>query len=146
MALYLDTEFNGFHGELISLALASTTGHHWYRTLPLPQNVHPWVAEHVVPFLCEPPDTPEVFRESLWQYLRKHAGEPIYADWPEDFAHLMNRLCEPNGIAPKLELDMYLIQSGDIEPEIPHNALSDAIALMYWHAGARSLSGNEAMA
>lgn len=28
--LYLDTEFNGHGGELISLALAAEDGRHWY--------------------------------------------------------------------------------------------------------------------
>ena len=30
--------------------------------------------------------------------------------------------------------DMRLVVSGDVKPERPHNALSDARALMYWHA------------
>lgn len=29
MKFYLDTEFNGFGGELISLALVSEQGHEW---------------------------------------------------------------------------------------------------------------------
>jgi len=131
--LYLDTEFNGFHGELISLGIASTCGHHWYRAVAPTRPLHPWVAEHVMPFVNVEPDEPEVFRASLWQYLRTHEGETIFADWPEDFAHLMLQLCEPNGIAPELELDMRLIQSGELQPEVPHNALSDAEALMRWH-------------
>lgn len=34
MRLYLDTEFNGFGGSLISAALVSTGGHEWYEVLP----------------------------------------------------------------------------------------------------------------
>ena len=37
-ALYLDTEYNGFHGELISLTLASTCGHRWYPRQKGPPN------------------------------------------------------------------------------------------------------------
>lgn len=139
MTLYLDCEFSNFHGNLISLALASTTGKHWYRVLPLPTDTNPWVMENVVPFLNKEPDDPMFFRHSLWAYLRTHQDEEIIADWPEDFAHLMRQLCEPNGIAPALQLDMRLIQSGELKPDIPHNALSDAIALMHWHVANRGL-------
>lgn len=55
MPLYLDTEFNGHGGELISMALASTGGTHFYVELPLPQNVQPWIAENVVPKLMTDP-------------------------------------------------------------------------------------------
>jgi hypothetical protein len=133
MPLYLDTEFNGFGGQLISLAIASPCGDHWYRSLPLPDQIHPWVAEHVVPLIDREPDTPAAFRASLWDYLKKHEGKTIIADWPADFAHLMACCCEDNGISPRLEIDMQLIISGEIKPEIPHNALSDAVALMEWH-------------
>lgn len=137
MSLYLDTEFSAFHGRLISLALVSSdTGKSFYGVLPLPSAVHPWVREHVIPFLDQESEDEDVFRMRLAQYLRAHPGEPIYADWPEDFAHLMNYICEPNGMRPSLgDLTMYLISTNDedIEPEVPHNALSDAKALMRWH-------------
>ena len=135
MTLYLDCEFSRFHGKLISLALASTTGEHWYRVLLLPDDMHPWVKENVVPVLGAEPDKPVVFRASLWEYLRTHRSETIIADWPEDFGHLMQWLCEPNGMGLALELDMRLIRSGELKPDVPHNALSDAIALMHWHVG-----------
>ncbi len=134
MTLYLDCEFNGFHGELISMALVSSeTGKSWYRRLPDPDKVHPWVLEHVMPLLGIAPDPPSVFRASLWQFLKYHENEIVVADWPEDFAHLMQWLCEPNGVAPRLELTLQLIHSGELKPEVPHNALSDARALMEWH-------------
>ena len=133
MTLYLDCEFNGFHGELISLALASTTGKHWYNARELPKSIDPWVKEHVVPFIFRQPVDDHFFKQSLWEYLRTHQDEDIIADWPEDFGHLMHWLVEPNGIMPNLELHMNLIRSGELKPDIPHNALSDAIALMQWH-------------
>ena len=54
--LWLDTEFSGHNSaQLISLAIADPHGSHWYGVLPLPANVDPWVAEHVVPRLLEFP-------------------------------------------------------------------------------------------
>ena len=133
MALYLDTEYNCFHGQLISLAIASTEGDHWYRALPLPADVDPWVKHYVVPHINIEPTEPSAFKASLWAYLRQHASEPIFADWPEDFAHLMQWLCKPHGVALTIELTMHLIQSDTLYSKIPHNALADAIALMEWH-------------
>lgn len=138
MTLYLDTEYNGFGGRLISLALVSDKDGEFYCVLDLPSKVHPWVAEHVVPFLMLDAEPDHVFRYRLKHFLDHHSGEEIIADWPEDFVHLMNCMCEPNGISFKIELDMRLINSGDLKPEVPHNALSDARALMHWHKLARA--------
>ena len=93
MTLYLDTEFNGHAGELISLALVSNKSpDEFYGVLPLPDPVHPWVAAHVVPILDRKPDEPAVFRTRLRFFLEKHSGQEIVADWPDDFTHLMKAL------------------------------------------------------
>ena len=44
--IYLDTEFNGFGGELISLALVEPiSGKTFYRVKQIPMAPHPWVAD-----------------------------------------------------------------------------------------------------
>lgn len=136
MTLYLDTEFNGHAGELISLALVSNKSpDEFYGVLPLPDPVHPWVAAHVVPILDRKPDEPAVFRTRLRFFLEKHSGQEIVADWPDDFTHLMKALSGNRyGESWMIPMDMRLIVSGDVRPEQPHNALSDARALMYWHS------------
>lgn len=141
--LYLDTEFNGHGGQLISLALAEPDGTHWYEVLylPPPSLVHPWVKEHVVPFLYSVPPMSagpvdsQYFRASLHSYLLKRPNATIYADWPEDFMHLLGLLCGPNGESLNWQCTMKLITTppGVPNPVVPHNALSDAIALMEWH-------------
>lgn len=137
MTLYLDTEFNGFGGRLISMALVSSKGGEFYGVLPLPSKVHPWVAEHVVPFLMADAEDEHRFNGRLLHFLKKHNGEYIIADWPEDFTHLLTRICGPGGFMQNIELHMSLVQSGPLKPEIPHNALSDARALMKWHMAER---------
>lgn len=135
--LYLDTEFNGFNGQLISMGIVSSvTNREFYGVLQLPEKVHPWVQEHVVPYLLIGSEDYEVFRYRLYHYLKYHEGEPIAADWPEDLSHLLQCLCDPggNGMSFNLELDLRLIKSGDLKSDFPHNALSDAKALMHWHA------------
>jgi hypothetical protein len=136
VTLYLDTEFNGHGGQLISLALVSNKSPaEFYGVLPFIDAVHPWVAEHVVPMLDREPEAPEEFRMRLHFFLEKHSGEEIIADWPDDFAHLMSAMSgssyEKSWMVPCC---MRLVVSGDVKPERPHNALSDARALMHWHA------------
>src|SRR3546814_14895388 len=49
---FLDTEFNGFGGDLISLALVPEYGDQdFYVSLPLPAQIHPWVEQNVIPYL-----------------------------------------------------------------------------------------------
>ena len=83
MALYLDTEFNGFKGELISLALFNVDGNHFYEVLELPADycVHPWVKANVVPVLNKKWCTSMFLRHSLINYLNNQNHDNlIYAD------------------------------------------------------------------
>jgi hypothetical protein len=133
--LFLDTEFSKFGGELISIALVSDNGElsEFYAVRHLPSKRHPWVDENVVPVLLKDPEPDHLIRSRLVTFLRKHSSEPIIADWPEDFIHLLYLLCEPNGSRANVDLDLRLITSGDVISKIPHNALSDARGLMHWY-------------
>lgn len=138
MRLYLDVEFNGYKGELISMALVSGDGKtEWYECLHLPDKLDSWVAENVVPFLNKHPLSIEKFVESLTSLLKSiianKNGCTIISDWPEDFIHLLNLLYERGGKRYDLDFKMSLITSGDLKPFTPHNALSDARALRDWH-------------
>lgn len=141
--LYLDCEYNG-HGspELISLAIAATDGASWYGLMPRKGDAwtHPWVAEHVMPkLLLLPPNeiyTEDDFRRSLHNFLHPFPNAHIYADWPADFEHFTRCLAGPTyEQALDYQCVMHLIKTppGEPKPEVPHNALSDAIALMHWH-------------
>jgi hypothetical protein len=142
--LYLDTEFDGHNGSLVSLALAAEDGKHWYGIF---SNIatEPWVQENVHPKLYAMKPTVEgrwvVVRFSLKEYLlsRQASGVTIWADWPADFEHLMHLMCgDSYAESFMIPCSMQLIATppGEPKPEIPHNALSDAIALRDWHCGA----------
>jgi len=134
--LYLDTEFNGHGGELISLALAAPDDKHWYGELPLPHGIDPWVAEHVIPHTGAKVMLPDLFRASLSEYLRTRSGATIYADWPDDFAHLMRLMSGPEyaqSFMIPCTMRLIVTPDGEPKPAIPHHALSDAVALMNWH-------------
>jgi hypothetical protein len=105
------------------------------------------VAEHVIPLLnrMAPTILPDgvsytsrgwikVLRQSLRAYLRPREGAIIYGDWPADFQHLMAIMSGSALHEPWLiDIGMRLLPKSDPKPLIPHNALSDAIALMEWH-------------
>lgn len=143
MNLYLDSEFDGHAGRLMSLALAAEDGTHWYgifEDFPFDQ----WVQENVQPKLYAMKPTVEgnsdVLRFSLKEYLKAREGCTIWADWPADFEYLMQLMCGSHyGESFMIPCTMQLIVTpdGEPKPEHPHNALSDAIALMRWHEPAR---------
>jgi hypothetical protein len=125
MRLFLDCEFNGFKGHLISMALVSDQGHEWYEVLHC-QNPVDWVAEHVMPILFKPPSNPLTFPISLQTFLSQFTTIHIVADWPEDIQHFCNSLITGPGQrinTPPLTLEVLRIDSFS---EIPHNALHDA--------------------
>ena len=140
MALFLDTEFNGWSGKLISLALVSDMADdEWYGVLPLPTNPALWVKENVLPVLNAEPMQPNDFLGSLYSFLLLHPGETIIADWPADLAHFLQCLYDSrgNGFSGDIGMNLKLIRrQAPLYSEIPHNALSDARALKnYWMEG-----------
>lgn len=77
-----------------------------------------------------------VLRFSLKEFLSAREGCTIWADWPADFEYLMRLMCGGHyGESFMIPCTMKLIvtPAGEPKPETPHNALSDAIALMRWH-------------
>lgn len=140
MRIYIDTEFNGLGGSLISLALVSENGDEWYEVLPLFDRhmpINPWVKEHVMPLLNKEPVDLNYFISSLGDFLGKFADIEIIGDWPADFEHLsavLSHYGARRDFTMPFEYRMTFIKgSPDIKPEIPHNALSDARALRDWH-------------
>ena len=140
--LYLDTEFNGHGGKLLSLAIANTSGKHFYARFSNPPQWHEWVAEHVVPHFDIEPEDDLLARFRLREYLLRREPVTIYADWPADFMYLTDLMC---GAAFSdswmVDCQMVLLRNTEPKPEKPHNALSDAVALMDWHQKLLSQGG-----
>jgi hypothetical protein len=89
MHYYLDAEFNGFGGALISLALVPKGRllAPFYQALPCPSPV-PWVVEHVLPVLRTETISRSQMSVKLSSYLCGDPEPVIVADWPEDIAQL----------------------------------------------------------
>jgi hypothetical protein len=135
MRYFLDAEFNGFGGQLISLALVpeDPEAAPFYEALPCAEP-EPWVANHVLPVLqTRPISRPEMITK-LAAYLRGDSEPVVVADWPEDIAHLALLMVTGPGWrmpSPRLRfelLDLPLFDSAMLSG-VPHNACHDAIAL-----------------
>lgn len=144
MLYCLDCEFNGFGGELISLALSGEAGE-LYLVRPEDElnamDVHHWVAENVLPFLSLPDALPAVlplvrFGRAIQAFLASDPAPTVVTDWPEDLMHLMQCLIIAPGQRVKIpELSLRLVQvsayPSEITHAVQHNALWDARALRH---------------
>jgi hypothetical protein len=138
--LFLDTEFNGLHGELISMALVSADGRVFYEVLDTSEmDIDLFVAEHVLPKLDQEPVTYLELCRVLVAFLRQFSDVEVVADWPADFEHLCRAMTQGAVSTGKwdvlVELSMRLVTTPKLSPTRPHNAVSDAIALRDWWLG-----------
>ncbi len=139
---FLDTEYNGFGGALISLALVPEDGgDELYLVLDPPSTLDPWVERHVIPFLDIVPDAargPRLARNDaaalLAHWLANDPAPELVADWPEDLAHAAMLLVTGPGrmvAVPSLVFRLIPLPgfSTAANSAVPHNALHDARAL-----------------
>jgi len=125
MDIYIDCEWNGWCGELISMALVSADGREFYEVLGCDEPCG-WVAENVMPVLNKKQVYLTVFEQHLQGYLAQFSEVNIIADWPEDIERFCAALIIGEGecmITPPLSMQVVRINSYSA---IPHNALEDA--------------------
>jgi hypothetical protein len=138
---FLDTEYNGWSGALLSLALVPDHGEELYLTLDWDGHLEEWVERNVVPYLDTVPDglvSPRMSRadaaRTIAHYLAGDSGPLIVADWPEDIAQFNALLVTGPGImaeVPGLTFQFVPLSgfSTAANSKVPHNALHDARAL-----------------
>lgn len=133
MKLFLDTEFNGFGGKLISMALVpeDETLPEFYKELVMNDQLDPWVRVNVVPHLILPRCSRHEFQQILANYLWDVKADVIVADWPDDIRYFCESIITGPGMMIqivdniKFELDFNI----QYESLVPHNALHDARAI-----------------
>jgi hypothetical protein len=133
--IYIDCEFNGFGGELISMALVAEDGEQFYEVIELLDYITPWVAENVMPILNKDSVSFSVFQTKLQQFLHRYPSVHIIADWPDDIKYFCQALISGPGTrinTPPLTMEILKI---DAVSKLPHNALEDAIAIAEYMAG-----------
>ena len=138
---FLDTEYNGWGGALLSLALVPDHGEELYLTLNWDGPLEQWVERNVIPYLDTVPESlfcPCMSRADAARALAHYlAGDPdplIIADWPEDIAQLSMLLVTGAGVmaeVPGLKFQFVALSgfSTAANSRVPHNALHDARAL-----------------
>ena len=141
MRYFLDTEYNGWAGALLSLALVPEHGEELYLTLACDDPLEPWVQRHVVPYLDTVPEamrSPRMSRSDaagmVAHYLAGDQDAVIIADWPEDIAQFnMLLLTGPGTMVEVPPLTFRFVEltgfSTAANSKVPHNALHDARAL-----------------
>lgn len=141
MRYFLDTEYNGAGGALLSLALVPDDGDELYLTLQSQDPALDWVERHVVPYLDSVPERlscPRLARadaaHALERYLSNDEEPLIFADWPEDIAQFCNLMITgPGDMVELRHLTFRLVPMSNFSTaansRVPHNALYDARAL-----------------
>jgi hypothetical protein len=134
MKFWLDTEFNEYLGELISLALVAQDGREWYGVRHTTESVGAWVREHVLPVLGAEPQNDLDLRVSLIQFLAQYETHEVIVDFPEDIVYFCRFLTPgpgewrgPDSMTFTLRDDL---PDTSKTSAVPHNALEDARALM----------------
>jgi len=133
--LYCDCEFNGFGGQLISLALVPDDGTApWYGELELPHQIDPWVKDHVVPKLHNKLQRPLIFKLGFQQYIQKFDNPLIICDWHADAIHFCQLLAGNDyGSSLDFECRIQILKTPPGQPIYTHNALEDALILSEWY-------------
>jgi hypothetical protein len=149
MKYFLDCEFNGYRGELISLALVGEDGREMYLvTHRLPEPMNPWVKENVIPILFAEGTSPTSWRTDLFgpqieRFLLGDTYPVIVADWPDDIRYFCECLIVGPGEMvniPRIRFDVERVDAypTDLRGAVQHNALWDARALRLRMTGERS--------
>lgn len=145
MNLFIDAEFNGFDGTLISIAIVpeDRSAPEFYCVVEGEWQGYPnaWVTLNVIPYLGPAQPLP---REHAARAVANYLGErrlqtgqlpTLVADWPADFKHLLDlfMLETPGKMVGVTDFNMAFrslrgFNAAELS-EIPHNALSDARAL-----------------
>jgi hypothetical protein len=135
MKFFIDTEFNGFGGKLMSMAIVpqDVNTPEFYCEIEMTDQLEPWVQANVVPHMFQAPTSYKDFQFALSRYLLNIEQDEIVivADWPDDIRYFCEALITGPGeriTIPKhikFELDLNI----EYTSKVPHNALWDARAI-----------------
>lgn len=138
MKVFIDCEYNGSGGELISMAMVpEDDGPVFYEVLDTTgMAIDPWVEEHVIPVLGDrPPVSEDEFKMRLGMYLDSFDELHIVSDWPDDIRLLMQSMIVGPGVrlgGP--DVITLEVMRHDCPSRVPHNALHDAMGIREWMA------------
>jgi hypothetical protein len=138
---YLDTEFNGFGGVLMSLAMVRQDGPSLYLLYETPRELDPWVKRNVVPRLGSVPPGVEMRQvgqadgaRAIADFLKGDSDPDVIADWPDDIRLFCAALMLGPGstvLLERLKFEILRVEPypTDLPGAVEHNAWWDAMAL-----------------
>jgi hypothetical protein len=135
----MDAEYNGFGGELISIALVpeDEAAPSFYEAVGCVRPIQ-WVVEHVLPVLQVAPISHDELTNRFAAYLHNDDHPILVADWPEDISHAALLLVTgPGHMKPIRTVQFRLVDPERLDmgahehvaSTLPHNARHDANAL-----------------
>jgi len=142
MNMFIDCEYNGMGGQLISIALVPESDQlePFYRELIINEPIEAWVNDNVLPLLNQTqflqmggiyaPCSRANLQADLAMYLKQYDSIHLISDWPDDIKYFCDLLITGPGTridTPKLTMEIR--RDLDCVSEQPHNALADAIAI-----------------
>lgn len=138
MRYFIDAEFNGFGGELISIAAVpeEDSAPPFYEAVHCPSPSE-WARARILPVMQTAPQPRAEIARLFSDYLSGDAMPLIVADWPEDIAHAAALLTDgKGGRLALIEVRFQLLSPSEFSPaklsRVPHNAYYDALALRDW--------------
>ena len=131
MELFLDCEFNGDNGFLISMGFVSLDGTQEFYEVVEHGPTNEWVTENVIPILNKPAISKETFKEKLTAFLLQFPSIQIIVDHGSDAWYFADYLKGIEGkraieIPVDIRIDSTLTAK---HSTLLHNALEDAKAL-----------------
>lgn len=145
MKYYLDTEFDGFGGPLLSMALVREDGESMYATMQQEAKTA-WVKANVVPHLLAIPSPfpgavqqrlrPAELASLIHWFMDGDRDPHIITDWPDDVRYFCSAIITGPGQMidlPGLRFDMVRVDAYPtaIPGAVQHNAYWDAKALQH---------------
>lgn len=138
MRYFVDAEFNGFGGELISLAAVPELSGPapFYQAIGC-QRPALWVRTHIIPVLQIAPRSRAEVAHLFSTYLENDPKPLLVSDCPESLAHATLLLSDPRGqrlVRSRVQFELLPASdfSASAHSETPDNAYRDAIALRDW--------------
>lgn len=146
MKYFLDCEFNGFGGALLSLALAAEDGRTFYVIMDRSGiDLDPWVMENVIPHMMSVPagtrvlgaPTPAAAAHAVKAFFADDGCPHIICDWPDDIAYFCRALMTgPGEMVSIRHMTFEMLRGVPAYPTtlpgaVQHNALWDALAMKH---------------
>jgi hypothetical protein len=141
MRYFLDTEFNEFGGDLISLAMVSEDGARELYAATECDRPGAWVKENVIPIVdCSGASPlwiePDEFGKLIAWFLDGDEVPTMIADWPDDIRYFCQAIISGPGemvSIPRLAFQVLRVDSypTELPGAVQHNALWDARALRH---------------